>query len=125
MWLGLLVGCILGADPKLLGSVKDWDAVLAILLLPIVYPVGIFIDNLADDLLRPIGRRIRPQYLFGIDETTGFEVFLRGSQCPVKGSAVSRVEPVARIEGQEINFGPLRELCRLVHQKPTLVNTGL
>ncbi len=67
MWLCLLVGCILGADPKLLGSVKDWDAVLAVLLLPIVYPVGIFIDNLADDLLRPIGRRIRKR--FTLDET--------------------------------------------------------
>jgi hypothetical protein len=75
----------------------------------------------------PAGSRCAqfPQYLFGIDETTGFEIFLRGSQCPVKGSAVSRVEPVARIEEQEINFGSLRELCRLVHQKPTLVNTGL
>jgi len=65
------------------------------------------------------------QYLFGIDKTTCFEVFLRSGQCPVKGSAVRRVEPVARIEGQEINFCSLRELCRLVHQKPTFVNAGL
>jgi hypothetical protein len=43
---------------------------------------------------------------------TGFEVFLRSSQCLMKGSTVSRVEPVARIEGQEINFCSLRELCR-------------
>jgi hypothetical protein len=67
MWLCLLVGCIFGADPKLLSGVKDWSAVLAVLLLPIVYPVGIFIDNLADDLLRPIGRRIRKR--FALDET--------------------------------------------------------
>lgn len=43
----------------------------------------------------------------------------------MKGSAVSRFKPVARIEGQEINFCSLRELCRLVHQEPTVVNMGL
>ena len=67
IWLGLLVGCVLGADPKLLARAKEWDTVLAVLLLPVVYPVGIFIDNLADDLLRPIGRRIRKG--FSLDET--------------------------------------------------------
>lgn len=68
MWLCLLVGCILGADTSILGKIKEWDAVLAVLLLPIVYPVGIFIDNLADDLLRPINRRIRRRLL--LDETS-------------------------------------------------------
>jgi len=68
MWLCLLVGCILGADTSILGKIKEWDAVLAVLLLPIVYPVGIFIDNLADDLLRPISRRIRRRLL--LDETS-------------------------------------------------------
>ena len=68
MWLCLLVGCILGADPSVIGKIREWDTVLAILLLPVVYPVGIFIDNLADDLLGPISRRIRRRFL--LDETS-------------------------------------------------------
>jgi len=68
IWLCLLVGCILGVDTSILAKIKEWDAVLAVLLLPIVYPVGIFVDNLADDLLRPINRRIRRSLL--LDETS-------------------------------------------------------
>ena len=43
----------------------------------------------------------------------------------MKGGAVRRVEPVARIEGQEVDFRSLRELRRLVHHEPTHVNAGL
>jgi hypothetical protein len=58
------------------------------------------------------------------DETTGLVIFLRGDQRLVKGGTVSGIEPVARIEEQEINFSSFRELRRLVQQKPTCVNAG-
>ncbi len=66
-----------------------------------------------------------PQHLFDVDEPAGFKVFLRSSQGPVQRGAVAWVEPVARIEGQELNLSSLGELCRLVHEEPTFVNTGL
>lgn len=78
---------------------------------------------------RPWASRSRfaqfPQHLFGSDEPAGLKVFLRSSQRPVQRGAVAWVEPVARIEGQELNLRSLRELCRLVHKEPTFVNTGL
>lgn len=62
LWLCLLIASVLGFDPKILKEIKGWEVVLAVALLTIVYPVGIFIDNLADELLRPIGRKIRKQF---------------------------------------------------------------
>ena len=42
----------------------------------------------------------------------------------MEGIAVSRVEPVARVEGQEMNLRSLREFRWLVHQEPTILNTA-
>lgn len=66
-----------------------------------------------------------PKHLFSIDETAGLEILLRSGQGLMEGGAVNRVEPVAWIEGKQIDFGPLGELCRLVYYEPTIVNTGL
>jgi hypothetical protein len=62
LWLCLLIASVIGVDPKFVKEIKGWEVVLAVVLLPVVYPVGIFIDNLADDLLRPLGRRIRSRF---------------------------------------------------------------
>lgn len=43
----------------------------------------------------------------------------------MKGGAVSRIEPVARIEGQEGNLSSLRKLRGLVHHEAAIVNAGL
>ena len=43
----------------------------------------------------------------------------------MKGGAVIRVEPVTRIERQEIDLGSFRERRRLVHNEPAILNTGL
>jgi hypothetical protein len=66
-----------------------------------------------------------PQHLFSIDEPARLDIFLRGDQGPVEGGTISRLEPVAGIERQEVHFSSLGKLCRLVHQEPTIMNTGL
>lgn len=43
----------------------------------------------------------------------------------MKGGAVLRVEPVTRIEGQEIYFSSLGEGRRLVYEEPAIMNAGL
>jgi len=62
--------------------------------------------------------------LFGVDQPTGLEIFLRSDKSLVKGGPVSRVEPVSRIEGLEINLSAFRKLRRLVQQEPTVVHMG-
>ncbi len=47
------------------------------------------------------------------------DILLRGGQGSVKCDAV------ARIERQKINLSSFRKLCRLVHHKPSFVNTAL
>jgi len=42
----------------------------------------------------------------------------------MESGAVSGVEPVTRIERQEIDFGPLREVRRLVYHESTIVNAS-
>jgi len=66
-----------------------------------------------------------PKNLFSIDETAGLEIFLRSSQGSMKDGAVNRIEPVAWVEGKQIDFGPFRELRRLVYHEPPIVNVGL
>jgi hypothetical protein len=61
--LTLLILCFFGFDWINLERIKDSEAVLAILLLPIVYPIGIFVDYIADDVLRPWEIKIRQQFI--------------------------------------------------------------
>ena len=66
IWLGLVILSVLGFDWINLERMKGFEAVLAVLLLPIVYPVGVSVDYLADILFRPWERKIRKP--FGLDE---------------------------------------------------------
>jgi hypothetical protein len=66
-----------------------------------------------------------PEHLFGVDKTPSLDVLLRGKECPMKGGTIIRIEPVTRIERQELNFNSLRELRRLFYHEPAIVNTGL
>lgn len=62
-WLVLLVLSLFGfhwIDP---GQVKGWEATIGILLLSIVYPIGVFVDHLADALLSGWRKRIRDKYI--------------------------------------------------------------
>ncbi len=54
IWLCLLVASFVGFDPAALKELKGWEVAIAAALLPILYPAGVFVDNLADDLLHPI-----------------------------------------------------------------------
>lgn len=64
------------------------------------------------------------QYLFGVDKTATLDIFLRSSQRPVEGGAVLWIEPVARIEGQEADLSPFRELRGLLYHEPAVVYAG-
>jgi hypothetical protein len=62
IWLALLILCLLGFDWINPERLKGFEVALAVVLLPIVYPAGVFIDNLADRLFRPWELKIREAY---------------------------------------------------------------
>jgi hypothetical protein len=67
IWLVLLVLCLLGFDWINPERLKGFEAMIAVLLLPILYPTGIFIDYLADLFFRRWELKIRIAY--NLDET--------------------------------------------------------
>jgi len=62
IWLALIIFCLLGFDWINPERLKGFEVLLAVILLPIVYPAGVFIDNLADNLFRPWELKIRELY---------------------------------------------------------------
>jgi len=62
IWLILLILCLLGFEWINPDRLKGFEILLAVVLLPIVYPAGVFIDNLADSLFRPWELKIREAY---------------------------------------------------------------
>jgi hypothetical protein len=62
IWLTLFILCLLGFDWINPERLKGFEVLLAVILLPIVYPAGVFIDNLADRLFRPWELKIREAY---------------------------------------------------------------
>lgn len=52
-------------------------------------------------------------------------VLLRGKECTMQEGTVLRIEPISRIERQELNLRPFRKLRRLFHYKLAIVNTSL
>src|ERR1700692_3614306 len=79
--------------------------------------------------IRRLATRLRnsqiPQHPFSVQETTAIEIVLRGGDCPMESRAVLGVEPVARIERQEIDFSAFGHFRRLVHHEPTILNSRL
>jgi hypothetical protein len=63
IWLGLLFLSLFGFDWIDRLKVQGWEATIGVLLLPVVYPVGVFIDHLADALLSRWRKRIRDKYV--------------------------------------------------------------
>ena len=51
----------------------------------------------------------------GVDQTTGLHVFLGLEQGPVQSRAGVLVEPVPRVEREELDLCAFGELCWLVH----------
>jgi len=61
----------------------------------------------------------------GVRQATRFEIFLRCQQGFMQSRTVFRIEPIARIERQEVDHRTLWELGRLVHQKASVPNLRL
>jgi len=62
IWLALLILCLFGFDWVNPERLKGFEVMFAVILLPIVYPAGIFIDYLADRLFNPWEMKIRKAY---------------------------------------------------------------
>lgn len=62
IWLALLILCLFGFDWINPERLKGFEVMFAVILLPIVYPTGIFIDYLADRLFNPWEMKIRKAY---------------------------------------------------------------
>jgi hypothetical protein len=69
VWLLLLFLSLFGIHWIDLDKVKGWEATIGVLLLPLVYPVGVFVDHLADSLLTRWRERIRAKHLKGEPRT--------------------------------------------------------
>jgi hypothetical protein len=63
IWLVLLFLSLFGVEWIDLSKVKGWEATIGVLFLPLVYPVGVFVDHLADALLSRWRKRIRDEYV--------------------------------------------------------------
>jgi len=59
----LVVLTFLGEQHAGLDKLKGWEGTLGVLALPVVYPLGMFVDNLADFLLDGWRKEIRNKYL--------------------------------------------------------------
>ena len=60
VWLLLLFLSVFG---------YEW-VILAVILLPFIYPLGIVVDNIADEILQPLHRRIRKSVVGDKDIST-------------------------------------------------------
>jgi hypothetical protein len=61
VWIGLIIFSCFGFDWVKLDVVKDFESVAIVLLLSFVYPIGLFVDNFADAILKNWSERIRDQ----------------------------------------------------------------
>ena len=61
-WLILLIFTVFGYNWFSLDYIKERETVIAVVLLPMFYPVGIFIDNLADYILNSWREKIWEKY---------------------------------------------------------------
>lgn len=59
VWIGLIALSYFGTDWLRLDSVKDFETVGAFLALSLLYPLGMFVDNLADALFKRWSENIR------------------------------------------------------------------
>ncbi len=62
LWLLLVTFCFLGHEWINPERLKGFEAIIAIIALPIVYPLGVFVDYLSDQLFRPWELKIRKTY---------------------------------------------------------------
>lgn len=63
IWLSLVILSVLGFDWIHPERLKGFEAMLTVLLLPIVYPLGVLVDYLADQLFRKWELKIRAEWI--------------------------------------------------------------
>ena len=66
-----------------------------------------------------------PENLLRVDEPTGSDVSVRLVQSLVECRTVGLIEPVARVQRQQLDFRSIRQVRRFVHDKPAFTDTRL
>jgi len=64
-------------------------------------------------------------YRSSVDQSSGRNIGIRLCECLMKSFAVSVVKPIARVEGQQLDFGALWQVRRFINDKSPSVHTGL
>ena len=55
-----------------------------------------------------------PEDLLGVNQATSCDVGTGLAECLMKRNTLALIEPVARVERQELQLGPVRQVCRLI-----------
>lgn len=63
IWIVLVIFCVIGLDWIALEQIQGFETTIAVLLLPIVYPLGIVIDYLSDAAFKRKERKIRAEFI--------------------------------------------------------------
>ncbi len=64
-----------------------------------------------------------PKNVLGVDEAAGSDIGTGFAEGLVKRGTLALIEPIAGIERQELQFGPFRQVCRLIHDEAPLPNS--
>ncbi|KKQ34482.1 MAG: hypothetical protein US52_C0057G0003 [candidate division WS6 bacterium GW2011_GWA2_37_6] len=70
VWLLLLFLSVFGYEWVNIEQIQQMQLILAVILLPFIYPLGIVVDNIADEILQPLHRRIRKSVVGDKDIST-------------------------------------------------------
>jgi hypothetical protein len=62
LWILLVIFCITGIDPTLLPVIKELWGLFAVVTTAIAYPIGIFVDTIADKLLEKWNQKIKASH---------------------------------------------------------------
>ncbi len=63
IWLLLCILCIFGFENIDFEKVKEYETILAFVMLSFTYPLGIFINNLSDKILQSKNQKIKKTYI--------------------------------------------------------------
>jgi hypothetical protein len=63
--------------------------------------------------------------LVGVDETPLSYINIRVPERLMKGRALGIVEPIARIESEQLQLGSVGQVCGLVDEQPAVMNARL
>lgn len=61
LWLTLFLLSFFGYEPFNLERIRGYETIVAVVLLSLIYPLGLFIDNIADDFFSKWSEKIRDE----------------------------------------------------------------